>query len=194
MLLQTVEAASESAAAATFGVKQNCTTTTSKGHLNRAAADGAISDMHIHDAAYNEGNNMNLNCWRIEEITVCGQLSSSSTFSPFGVGTLCFHLQVLWYCASSPFTRSIFYWNGQLVCTPASTALFVCPGGTVSRLYRHIRQAAIPARVVSDASGIVDFCVTGREPASVIWTLAGECSAFCIHRECVFMLRGRYVL
>ena len=54
-LLQTVEAASESAAAATFGVKQN---TTSNGHLNRAAADGAISDMHIHDAAYNEGNNM----------------------------------------------------------------------------------------------------------------------------------------
>ena len=67
----------------------------------------------------------------------------------------------------------------------------------MSRLYRHIRQAAIPARVVSDPSGIVDFCVTGRrgsEPASVIWTLAGECSAFCAHRECVFMLRGRYVL
>ena len=63
--------------------------------------------------------------------------------------------------------------------------------GTVSRLYRHIRQAAIPARV---ASGIVDFCVTGSEPASVIWTLAGECSAFCVQRECVFMLRGRYVL
>ena len=40
------------------------------------------------------------------------------------------------------------YWNGQLVCTPASTALFACPSGTVSRLYRHIRQAAIPARVV----------------------------------------------
>ena len=38
----------------------------------------------------------------------------------------------------------------KLVCTPASTALFACPrpGGTVSRLYRHIRQAAIPARVV----------------------------------------------
>ena len=34
--------------------------------------------------------------------------------------------------------------------TPASTALFACPrpGRTVSRLYRHIRQAAIPARVV----------------------------------------------
>ena len=75
--------------------------------------------------------------------------------------------------------------------------LYLCvsrPGGTVSRLYRHIRQAAIPARVVSDPSGIVDFCVTGSEPASVIWTLAGECSAFCVHRECVFMLRGRYVL
>ena len=87
-----------------------------------------------------------------------------------------------------------YYWNGQLVCTPASTGLFVClASGTVSRLYRHIRQAAIPARV---ASGIVDFCVTGSEPASVIWTLAGECkvSAFCVQRECVFMLRGRYVL
>ena len=38
----------------------------------------------------------------------------------------------------------------KLVCTPASTALFACPrpGGTVSRLYRHIRQAAIPERVV----------------------------------------------
>ena len=42
------------------------------------------------------------------------------------------------------------YFTGmdKLVCTPASTALFACPGGTVSRLYRHIRQAAIPARVV----------------------------------------------
>ena len=36
----------------------------------------------------------------------------------------------------------------QLVCTPASNSLIACPGGTVSRLYRHIRQAAIPARVV----------------------------------------------
>ena len=41
----------------------------------------------------------------------------------------------------------ILEWT-KLVCTPASTALFACPGGTVSRLYRHIRQAAIPARVV----------------------------------------------
>ena len=32
----------------------------------------------------------------------------------------------------------------------------------MSRLYRHIRQVAIPARVVSDPSGIVDFCVTGE--------------------------------
>ena len=36
----------------------------------------------------------------------------------------------------------------KLVCTPASNSLIACPGGTVSRLYRHIRQAAIPARVV----------------------------------------------
>ena len=69
--------------------------------------------------------------------------------------------------------------------------VYLCVSRPVSRLYRHIRQAAIPARV---ASGIVDFCVTGSEPASVIWTLAGECSAFCVQRECVFMLRGRYVL
>ena len=41
----------------------------------------------------------------------------------------------------------ILEWT-KLVCTPASTALFACPGGTVSKLYRHIRQAAIPARVV----------------------------------------------
>ena len=36
------------------------------------------------------------------------------------------------------------------MCTPASTALFACPGGTdcVQVRYRHIRQAAIPARVV----------------------------------------------
>ena len=69
----------------------------------------------------------------------------------------------------------------------------------MSRLYRHIRQAAIPARVVWGTATrralliYVDFCV---KPASVIWTLAGECSAFClcVQRECVFMLRGRYVL
>ena len=36
----------------------------------------------------------------------------------------------------------------KLVCTPASNSLIACPGGTVSRLYRHIRQAAIPALVV----------------------------------------------
>ena len=32
------------------------------------------------------------------------------------------------------------------MCTPASTALFAC--GCVQVRYRHIRQAAIPARVV----------------------------------------------
>ena len=43
------------------------------------------------------------------------------------------------------------------MCTPASTALFACPrpGRTVSRLYWHIRQAAIPARVVL---GTAVFC------------------------------------
>ena len=36
------------------------------------------------------------------------------------------------------------------MCTPASTALFACPGRTdcVQVRYRHIRQAAIPAPVV----------------------------------------------
>ena len=45
----------------------------------------------------------------------------------------------------------------KLVCTPASTALFACPGGTdcVQVRYRHIRQAAIPARVVL---GTAVFC------------------------------------
>ena len=36
--------------------------------------------------------------------------------------------------------------------------------------------------------------VTGSEPASVICILAGECRAFCVQRECLFVLRGRYVL
>ena len=52
-----------------------------------------------------------------------------------------------------------FEWGTARICTGAylvfilewttsldtsSRTLFVCPGGTVSRLYRHIRQAAIP--------------------------------------------------
>ena len=44
--------------------------------------------------------------------------------------------------------RLYFTGMDKLVCTPASNSLIACPGGTVSRLYRHIRQAAIPARVV----------------------------------------------
>ena len=60
------------------------------------------------------------------------------------------------------------------------------PGGDTSAVRVELRY--------SDPSGIVDFCVTGSEPASVIWTLADECSAFCVQRECVFILRGRYVL
>ena len=58
---------------------------------------------------------------------------------------------------------------------------------------RTVRRASVELRY-SDPSGIVDFCVTGSEPASVIWTLASECSAFCVQRECVFMLHVRYVL
>ena len=53
-------------------------------------------------------------------------------------------------CVISPGQCTIYTGMDKLVCTPASTALFACPrpGGTVSTLYRHIRQAAIPARVV----------------------------------------------
>ena len=44
--------------------------------------------------------------------------------------------------------RAALYWNGQLVCTPASTGLFVClASGTVSRLSARRRY---------------HFCVTGR--------------------------------
>ena len=44
------------------------------------------------------------------------------------------------------------------MCTPASTALFACPGGTdcVQVRYRHIRQAAIPARVVLGTAVLCD--------------------------------------
>ena len=48
------------------------------------------------------------------------------------------------------------------MCTPASTALFACPGGTdcVQVRYRHIRQAAIPARVVL---GTAVFCYQSNQ-------------------------------
>ena len=77
-----------------------------------------------------------------------------SSFSPFLLLLLptfpsCFRTVQFTALISIPTIRvSVLYWNGQLVCTPASTALFACMSGTVSRLYRHIRQAAIPARVV----------------------------------------------
>ena len=46
--------------------------------------------------------------------------------------------------------RAALYWNGQNLCVHQLLRLYlrVREGGTVSRLYRHIRQAAIPARVV----------------------------------------------
>ena len=49
------------------------------------------------------------------------------------------------------------YWNGQNLCVHQLLRLYlrVREGGTVSRLYRHIRQAAIPARVVL---GTAVFC------------------------------------
>ena len=51
----------------------------------------------------------------------------------------------------------ILEWT-KLVCTPASTALFACPGGTdcFQVRYRHIRQAAIPARVVLGTAVLCD--------------------------------------
>ena len=46
----------------------------------------------------------------------------------------------------------ITYTGMDKTCVYTSFYGFICvsgsPGGTVSRLYRHIRQAAIPARVV----------------------------------------------
>ena len=53
--MKTVEDASESAAAATFGGKHG---RVRNGRMDRPTADAAISDMHIHDAAYNEGTDM----------------------------------------------------------------------------------------------------------------------------------------
>ena len=55
----------------------------------------------------------------------------------------------------------ILEWT-KLVCTPASTALFAYPGGTdcVQVRYRHIRQAAIPARVVLGTACVIFFRCT----------------------------------
>ena len=36
--------------------------------------------------------------------------------------------------------------------------------------------------------------VTASEPARVICTLAAECRSFCVRGECLFVLRGRYML
>ena len=56
------------------------------------------------------------------------------------------------------------------MCTPASTALFACPGRTVSRTdcvqvrYRHISQAAIPARVVLGTASRFVRCTCASLP------------------------------
>ena len=57
-------------------------------------------------------------------------------------------VEVTWWTGLT--VESIFYWNGQLVWTPALSTLFVgdrglYPAGIIAhlRLYRHIRQAAI---------------------------------------------------
>ena len=59
----------------------------------------------------------------------------------------------------------ILEWT-KLVCTPASTALFACPGWTdcVQVRYRHIRQAAIPARVVLGTASRFVRCTCASLP------------------------------
>ena len=62
--------------------------------------------------------------------------------------TYCYYADLLTYCYYADPLTYCYTGMDKLVCTPASNSLIACPGGTVSRLYRHIRQAAIPARVV----------------------------------------------
>ena len=102
----------------------------------------------------------------------------------------------------------------KLVCTPASTALFVCPrpGRTVYRLYRHIRQAAIPARVVLGTAVFCDqsnqylvyefpFCamhmrvssvslpyLQNRLPSLIISAILAQYSSLCDHLVLQFNL------
>ena len=70
---------------------------------------------------------------------------------PFGWWTVSASLQSSSLCTIAD-TDLYLYWNGQLVWTPA-LALYLCvgdrglcPAGFIAhlRLYRHIRQAAIP--------------------------------------------------
>ena len=69
--------------------------------------------------------------------------------NPDAIATDVFRMRRWWLATAR--TRTL-YWNGQLVWTPA-LALYLCvgdrglcPAGFIAhlRLYRHIRQAAIP--------------------------------------------------
>ena len=76
------------------------------------------------------------------------------------------------------------------MCTPASTALFACPGRTdcVQVRYRHIRQAAIPARVVLGTASRFVRCtcasllyLQNRLPSLIISAILAQYSSLCDH-------------
>ena len=88
----------------------------------------------------------------------------------------------------------ILEWT-TLVCTPASTALFACPGGTdcVQVRYRHIRQAAIPARVVLGTAHMRVSSVSlpylqNRLPSLIISAILAQYSSLCDHLVLQFNL------
>ena len=83
----------------------------------------------------------------------------------------------------------ILEWT-KLVCTPASTALFASPGRTdcVQVRYRHIRQAAIPARVVLGTASRFVRCtcaslpyLQNRLPSLIISAILAQYSSLCDH-------------
>ena len=98
--------------------------------------------------------------------------------------------------------NNIFYWNGQNLCVHQ----------TVSRLYRHIRQAAIPARVVLETDVFCDqsnqylvyefqFCamhmrvssvslpyLQNRLPSLIISAILSQYSSLCDHLVLQFNL------
>ena len=114
-----------------------------------------------------------------------------------------------------PDTAIILEWT-KLVCTPASTALFACPGRSVRDCvqvrYRHIRQAAIPARVVLGTAVFCDqsnqylvyefpFCamhmrvssvslpyLQNRLPSLIISAILAQYSSLCDHLVLQFNL------
>ena len=103
------------------------------------------------------------------------------------------------------------------MCTPASTALFACPGrdrvrDCVQVRYRHIRQAVIPARVVLGTAVFCDqsnqylvyefpFCamhmrvssvslpyLQNRLPSLIISAILAQYSSLCDHLVLQFNL------